>query len=75
MEPSRSPVSAVAIPVVVVPDDVVGDGPVGELLAVVELVRLAAPAAVQHEVARAVPRPEINNHRSIIIKVGDGKQS
>ena len=61
MEPSRPPVAAAAaVPVVVVADDVVGDGSVGELLAVVELVRLAAAAAVQHEVARAVPRPEID---------------
>ena len=59
MEPSRPPIAAV--PVIVVADDVVGDGPVGELLAVVELVRLAAAAAVQHEVPRAVPRPEIDS--------------
>ena len=61
MEPSRPPIPSSAVAVVVVADDVVGDGPVGELLAVVELVRLAAPAAVQHEVPRAVPRPEIDS--------------
>ena len=58
MNPSRSPIAAVAPAVVFVADDVVGHRSVGELLAVVELVSLAVAIAVQHEVSGAVSRPE-----------------
>ena len=63
LKPSRSPSPAVAPVPVVVADDVVGDGAVGELLAVVELVSLAAALAVQHKVSGAVPGPETKRQK------------
>ena len=50
--------AAASVVVVVVADVVVGHGSVGQLLAVVELVRLAATRAVQREGTGAVSPPE-----------------
>ena len=68
LEPS-GPSPSVA-PVALVADDVVGDGAVGELLAVVELVGLAAAHAVQRKVSRAVSSPE--NKEAVMLKLLGG---